>query len=49
MFRKNLRLMMETKIFEFFVILAILANSTLLCLNGVLEDDLLEKFNLIFT
>ena len=40
---------MNSAIFEFFVILAILANSTLLCLNGVLDDDLLEKFNLVFT
>ena len=41
--------MMDSIIFEFFIIIAILANSTLLCLNGVLDDELLEKFNLIFT
>ena len=34
---------MASKIFELFVILAILANSTLLCLNGVLDDSLMEN------
>lgn len=40
---------MGLKVFEFFVILAILANSSLLCMHGVVDEKTLEDFNLIFT